>query len=701
MAVGAVVNAAWDLKARLAGKPLWKLLADLSPEQLVDLVDFRYLERRAHAGRGARVATGGRAGTGRRARRRLLAEGYPAYTTTPGWLGYDDEKLVRLCREAVADGFAQIKLKVGADRAEDQRRLALVREAVGPDMRIAIDANQSWSVNEAIELGAVAARARPVLDRGADVAGRRSRTRGDSPGRDAGAGRHRASTSTTAWSSSSCCRPRRSTSCRSTPAAWRRQREPRDPAAGGEVRRAGLPACRRRRLVRDGPAPGDVRLRRCQRHVGAPRRSSTSTICTSTSRNPVVIRSGRYQTPTAPGAGARMHAGSVDAFSLPRWSPVARSRRRARRIEMPPRREFRMVSTPIAFRAGLADRRLRAATYVGDQTFRIEDREARAPAAGEVQFDVAYVGICGTDLHIMHGAMDARVTMPAVIGHEMSGDGRRPSATASTGWALGDRVTVMPLDWCGQCPACQAGHGHICQNLVFVGIDAAGAMQQSWTVPERLLVRLAAGSAARPRRAHRARRSGSARRSPRCATPRRARARGRRRADRAAHRARRGRATGADVLVLEPNAFRRAVAEGLGLSDLRPGGRRRRSRPSTSWTGGAGADVAFEVSGSGRGTRRGRPTHVRGARHGSSSSPSTASPVPVDLFRVFWRELDAVRRARLRAGRLRAGGRAADGRSDPRRAAHLRRRAARAHAGRVRGARRRRRGHEGAHRLPP
>jgi L-fuconate dehydratase len=150
MAVGAVVNAAWDLKARRAGKPLWKLLADLSPEALVDLVDFRYLEdaltpdealallRAAEPGRAAREA-------------RLLAEGYPAYTTTPGWLGYDDEKLVRLSLQAVADGFAQIKLKVGADRAEDRRRLALVREVVGPNVRIAIDANQSWSVAQAIE----------------------------------------------------------------------------------------------------------------------------------------------------------------------------------------------------------------------------------------------------------------------------------------------------------------------------------------------------------------------------------------------------------------------------------------------------------------------------------------------------------------------------------------------------------------------
>jgi L-fuconate dehydratase len=149
MAVGAVVNAAWDLKARLCGKPLWKLLADLSPEELVELVDFRYIEdalTRAEALELLHAAVPGRAERGAR----LLADGYPAYTSTPGWLGYDDEKLVRLSRAAVDDGFSLIKLKVGADRADDERRLALVRDTVGPGVRVAIDANQAWSVGEAI-----------------------------------------------------------------------------------------------------------------------------------------------------------------------------------------------------------------------------------------------------------------------------------------------------------------------------------------------------------------------------------------------------------------------------------------------------------------------------------------------------------------------------------------------------------------------
>ncbi|WP_217709691.1 enolase C-terminal domain-like protein [Amycolatopsis sp. Hca4] len=150
MAAAAIVNAAWDLRARREGKPVWRLLAEMPPEELVDLVDFRYLQdaltrdealdilRRAEPGRAARQAE-------------LLETGFPAYTTTPGWLGYSPEKLAALSAEAVADGFTQIKLKVGADLDEDIRRLRLARDVVGPDVRIAIDANQAWGVGQAIE----------------------------------------------------------------------------------------------------------------------------------------------------------------------------------------------------------------------------------------------------------------------------------------------------------------------------------------------------------------------------------------------------------------------------------------------------------------------------------------------------------------------------------------------------------------------
>nr|WP_205661016.1 enolase C-terminal domain-like protein [Amycolatopsis vastitatis] len=150
MAAAAIVNAAWDLRARREGKPVWRLLAEMPPEDLVDLVDFRYLQdaltrdealeilRSAEPGRAARQAE-------------LLESGFPAYTTTPGWLGYSPQKLAALAAEAVADGFTQIKLKVGADLDEDIRRLRLARDVVGPDVRIAIDANQAWGVGQAIE----------------------------------------------------------------------------------------------------------------------------------------------------------------------------------------------------------------------------------------------------------------------------------------------------------------------------------------------------------------------------------------------------------------------------------------------------------------------------------------------------------------------------------------------------------------------
>ncbi|WP_238005966.1 enolase C-terminal domain-like protein [Dactylosporangium sp. AC04546] len=149
MAAGGLVNAVWDLAARRAGKPLWKLLADLTPEQIVAQIDFRYLRDALTEVEALELLRA--ASINRDAREQLLRrEGYPAYTTTPGWLGYDDEKLARLCKEAVEDGYELIKLKVGGSLADDVRRMAIAREAVGPKMRIAVDANQIWGVPDAI-----------------------------------------------------------------------------------------------------------------------------------------------------------------------------------------------------------------------------------------------------------------------------------------------------------------------------------------------------------------------------------------------------------------------------------------------------------------------------------------------------------------------------------------------------------------------
>ena len=150
MAIGAVINAFWDLKAKRVGQPLWQHLASLSPEELVDLVDLRYLSDALTREEALDILRRGREGSAARAAK-LLENGFPAYTTGPGWLGYSDEKLERLAREAVADGFLQIKLKVGADIDDDKRRLALARKTVGPDIRIAVDANQRWDVDEAVE----------------------------------------------------------------------------------------------------------------------------------------------------------------------------------------------------------------------------------------------------------------------------------------------------------------------------------------------------------------------------------------------------------------------------------------------------------------------------------------------------------------------------------------------------------------------
>jgi L-fuconate dehydratase len=150
LATGAVVNAVWDLLAKVEGKPVWRLVSDMTPEEIVSIVDFRYitdaitpaealklLQRNAE-GKDGRVA-------------RLERGGYPSYTTSAGWLGYSDEKLRRLCREAVAQGHDRIKLKVGLDLDDDIRRLRIAREEIGPDRLLMIDANQVWEIDDAID----------------------------------------------------------------------------------------------------------------------------------------------------------------------------------------------------------------------------------------------------------------------------------------------------------------------------------------------------------------------------------------------------------------------------------------------------------------------------------------------------------------------------------------------------------------------
>lgn len=150
LATGAVVNAVWDLWAKTEGKPVWRLVADMSPEQIVSLIDFRYLTdamtrdealdilRRCVSGKQARLA-------------RIVELGYPCYTTSAGWLGYSDEELRRRCAQAVGEGFSHIKLKVGANLEDDIRRLTIARQVIGPDRHLMIDANQVWEVHQAID----------------------------------------------------------------------------------------------------------------------------------------------------------------------------------------------------------------------------------------------------------------------------------------------------------------------------------------------------------------------------------------------------------------------------------------------------------------------------------------------------------------------------------------------------------------------
>jgi L-fuconate dehydratase len=150
MATGALINAVWDLWAKREGKPMWKLLVDLTPEQIVAAIDFTYVTdaltpeealeilRRMQHGRAGREAE-------------MLRNGYPAYTTSTGWLGYSDEKVRRLCREALAQGWTAFKMKVGKNLEDNIRRAALMREEIGPHNRLMLDANQCWDVGESID----------------------------------------------------------------------------------------------------------------------------------------------------------------------------------------------------------------------------------------------------------------------------------------------------------------------------------------------------------------------------------------------------------------------------------------------------------------------------------------------------------------------------------------------------------------------
>jgi L-fuconate dehydratase len=149
LGTAAVVNAVWDLWAKVEGKPLWKLLCDMSPEDIVRCIDFRYISDALTPEQALEILRRN-APTRADRERELRRTGYPAYTTSAGWLGYSDEKIRRLCREGMSQGWSHFKIKVGRDLADDIRRAALIRDEIGPDRKLMVDANQVWDVDEAI-----------------------------------------------------------------------------------------------------------------------------------------------------------------------------------------------------------------------------------------------------------------------------------------------------------------------------------------------------------------------------------------------------------------------------------------------------------------------------------------------------------------------------------------------------------------------
>jgi (R,R)-butanediol dehydrogenase / meso-butanediol dehydrogenase / diacetyl reductase len=277
---------------------------------------------------------------------------------------------------------------------------------------------------------------------------------------------------------------------------------------------------------------------------------------------------------------------------------------------------------------------MRAAFFEGNQTFRVDPCVPVEPGPGQVQIRVEYCGICGTDLHLFHGAMANRLTLPHVMGHEMSGT-IAALGKGVAGYRPGDRVTVRPLDPCGQCPACRAGHSHICHHLKFIGIDSPGALQGLWTVPAHTLHRLPGSLSLR---------SGA------IVEPIAV----------ACHDVRMGevregehvvvigggpigvlislvaRTRGARVIMAEVNPFRIQLARELGIDAIHPQETDLVALVNER-TGAAGTDVVFEVSGSAAGSEmmtrlprtRGRIVVV--AIYGEAPK--------VDLFRFFWREL--------------------------------------------------------------
>lgn len=280
---------------------------------------------------------------------------------------------------------------------------------------------------------------------------------------------------------------------------------------------------------------------------------------------------------------------------------------------------------------------MKAAFYKGNEKIAVGDGLVEAPADSQVQVRIAYAGICGTDMHIYHGKMDKRVNIPQIMGHEVSGTVENVGNSV-THVKPGQPVTVMPLDWCGECPACKAGHTHICQNLKFLGIDTQGGFQELWTVPARAVLPLPEGTSLEK----------AALIEPLAVACHDVRLAEITSGDKVvvigggpigALIALVAKSAGAEVVVAEINPFRLKLLEGLGLKVVNSKENDLEAYVN-DWTRNAGADVVFEVTAHPSGIE----TAVKLPRtRGKVIVVGIFSDPPqVDLFRFFWRELKLI-----------------------------------------------------------
>lgn len=278
-----------------------------------------------------------------------------------------------------------------------------------------------------------------------------------------------------------------------------------------------------------------------------------------------------------------------------------------------------------------------AAFYRGNKHFAVETVAAATPGPGEVAIRIAYCGICGTDMHVYHGNMDARVGLNRIVGHEMSGTVAAVGADVD-GVVVGEHVVVRPLDSCGACPACVAGHRHLCHKLKFLGLDTDGAMQDVWVVPAHTIHRLPEGMKL----------DHAALIEPVAVACHDVRLSGLRAGEDVVVIgggpigvlvAMVAREAGVKVMISEVNPNRLSIARKLGFDVVNPVEEDLAAAIDTR-TGGKGAEVVFEVSGTQPGVDA--MTAVAATRARIVMVAIHATKPQIDLFQFFWRELKLI-----------------------------------------------------------